>query len=661
MAGPSSAAVELLRRSALCQGLSPAELQYLAEIVRPIRLSRGETLYLQHARGDSMFFVARGRVRATIEGGGRASPMVEYFGKGEHFGDLDLLTGGSRTATIDAMLDAELLELEQGRFQKLMLTVPRFAVNLSHWLGHRLRWHTTGRIRRHRPAIIGLVNSTLRTQALIRPLCRELIAAGESVTVLTERAEKWPADGGYLIERIPQGRSAVDRAAAVHGRIGQMLEHHHRVLIDLTLRGLTDELPLLLRQCEAIWWLVDPQYVDSTRRTLTTLIEAQPELASRLHVVWILRSFQRMAPTGLQDLRLARPDFKVVLDDRAETNSRVQQRTLGRLVRQIRGPRLGLALGGGGARGLAHLGVLRAFEAAGLDFDLVSGTSIGALIGTAYAGGWEAQEALDYFCQELAPPWLVRQLPKGNSWYMWLMFQLQGWDRRLRRYLGQARIEQFQVPLFTVAVDLVTGNLVIRDSGDAANAILESINLPGVARPILRDGMVLVDGGILNNLPGDVLFPRGADFVVGVDVVSRLAPRYVGKAPGRNSVTMHRPGPIDTLLRVHEVQDHGLNAFRIDAVDFRIAPDTSRFEFADFARAHELAAVGERAASEALPQLKKLLAEFNRAEAEPWPARAEPARAEPARAEPARAEPTGAPLDLRLGDRGPVDQLPTQP
>jgi predicted acylesterase/phospholipase RssA len=123
--------------------------------------------------------------------------------------------------------------------------------------------------------------------------------------------------------------------------------------------------------------------------------------------------------------------------------------------------------------------------------------------------------------------------------------------------------------------------------------------------------MVLVDGGVLNNLPADVLSDRGADFVVGVDVSSHIRAEFARNRPGMTRAQMKRPNAIETILRVFEVQAHGMGNVRNRAVDFWITPDTAQFSFTDFTRAPELAAAGEAAAHAVVPKLKQLLAELD--------------------------------------------------
>lgn len=603
-------AMQTLRRCDLCRGLRPEQLHDIATAARLISVRSGDVICRQGEPGSSMYIVARGRVRVAVETEDGGHRMLDYLGRGEHFGDLAMLVQAHRPATVTAVMDTQVLELDHQHFEKLLESVPAFGVNLSRSLGFRLHRLTAGTEKREKLAVVGLVSSTLRTRGLVRPLADALIESGDAIEVLTDRSERWPTGGEYLIERIPSNLQGQARAEAVHERITQVLEHNDRILVDVTMKGLEDGLPYLLVQCEQIWWLVESRFAESSLAGLERLLAIEPRLGPRVHVVWVQTEDERFAPGVPENLRVARPDFKVVLDEHGARPSVQQRQSISRLVRHLRGRRIGLALSGGGARGLAHLGVLRAFEREGIFFDLVAGTSSGALTGLAYAGGWSPEFAVEHFQADLTPPGWLRRMPGGSRWYMWAMFRAGAWDHKLRAYLGDARLEQLRVPFYTVAVDLVSGRQVVRERGDTVEAVLESINLPMISRPILRDGMALVDGGVLNNLPADILPERGANLIVGVDVMRRLGQSFGGNEATTPTHLMRRPGPIETLLRVNEVLDHGISKLRSNVVDVMITPDTSAFEFADFSRARELADVGEAAAREAMPQLKQVLADL---------------------------------------------------
>jgi NTE family protein len=182
----------------------------------------------------------------------------------------------------------------------------------------------------------------------------------------------------------------------------------------------------------------------------------------------------------------------------------------------------------------------------------------------------------------------------------------------LRKYAWDVALEQLPIPLSTVSVDLISGTQIVHDTGDVVQAVLESINLPFISRPILRDGMALIDGGVLNNLPGDLLPERGADFVVGIDIVARLRGNFAGNAPDTPTAKMRPVGPLQALFRIAEIQAFHMTALRNHAVDLLITPDTTDFDFADFSRANEIADAGEAAAQELLPRLTQMLADLER-------------------------------------------------
>ena len=181
------------------------------------------------------------------------------------------------------------------------------------------------------------------------------------------------------------------------------------------------------------------------------------------------------------------------------------------------------------------------------------------------------------------------------------------WDALLRGRVGDVKLEQLLTPVSTVAADLITGRQVIRDRGDATHAILESINLPNIAKPILRDGMALVDGGIINNIPSDILPERGADLVFGVDIATKMAQQFGKNTPNTNLKKLKVPSQLNTIMRASEVQDHQITALRTKTVDQMISVDTSMFDYADFTSAREMSAAGEEAAGMVMERFKRII------------------------------------------------------
>jgi NTE family protein len=361
--------------------------------------------------------------------------------------------------------------------------------------------------------------------------------------------------------------------------------------------------------CDEVLWLLEPQDVGIVTQGPRSLIKMQGELAQKVRIVWLLDADTPVAPL-LSGWERKKADLKVPIEAKSGTLTRLERQGLDRLVRALRGYSVGLALAGGGAKGMAHLGVLRAFEQAGLSFDVMSGTSAGAMVGILYAGGMSPDEGVKNFLRDLKPSRLIRSLPKWPNWYLVAQYRRRAWDGLLRRYLHDWRLEQLLIPFSAITVDLVQVGTVVRSQGDAVHAILESINLPIVSKPILSDGMALVDGGVLDNLPADVLAESGVDFVVGVDVSSHVRPVFAGNRPDMPTNKMKNVGALDTLFRIFESQAHHLGKFRNQSVDFWIKPDISGYGLAEFHRTAEIAVAGETAALERIPELEQRLADL---------------------------------------------------
>ena len=180
----------------------------------------------------------------------------------------------------------------------------------------------------------------------------------------------------------------------------------------------------------------------------------------------------------------------------------------------------------------------------------------------------------------------------------------------LRKYLHDWRLEQLAVPCLSVTVDLVAGNSVVREQGDATYAILESINLPVISVPICRDGQALIDGGIVNNIPADVLVSMGCNFVIAVSVTAKMEKEFCDITRDKPA-SRKKPTIVQTLLRSLQVQNYSLNAFGVGPADVVIAPDVRGFDLTEFVRAKELAAIGEAAALQEIPKIRQLLARLD--------------------------------------------------
>ena len=249
------------------------------------------------------------------------------------------------------------------------------------------------------------------------------------------------------------------------------------------------------------------------------------------------------------------------------------------LARRLAGRAVGVVLSGGGARGLAHIGVLEALVQDGVVVDRVAGCSMGALVGAQFALGREPAEIRERCRAEL-----VERNPLGDYTVPRVALTRGRRGRAmLDRLFGDARIEDLPRDFFCVSSDLVAGTLAVHREGRLADAVAASVALPGIVPPVRLGHRVLVDGGVLDNLPVAEMSATGEGPVIAVDVTARFDPAT-------------RAGIKDTLLRTLVLGSSDTAAAAQAHADTVIEPDISGIGMLDFARLDDLVERGRAAA-----------------------------------------------------------------
>jgi predicted acylesterase/phospholipase RssA len=335
-------------------------------------------------------------------------------------------------------------------------------------------------------------------------------------------------------------------------------------------------------------------------------------LRDKVCLVWILNQEAPVASYVQELCEFASRDFKVYSGALKPNQGKLLGQGAERIVHHLRGVRIGLALGGGAARGMAHLGVLKALEQHGIYVDMLAGTSAGAMVGTVYAAGLDSEYATQCFKRDLLPPWFFRRIPGGGYWYLVYLFRRRQFGPMLRKHLDSLRMEQLLIPVTTIAVDLVDGVPLVRDTGDVTHHVLESINLPPLSLPIVQLEQAVVDGGLLNNVPASTLVAKGCNFVIASTVTAKLEKDFMGIRSKRKSRGMSKfTGTIQVIMRQNLIQSYSMNAVGVKPADFVIAPDVTSFDMSQFTRADEMAVIGERTTNESIQQLKGMLAKLD--------------------------------------------------
>ena len=258
-----------------------------------------------------------------------------------------------------------------------------------------------------------------------------------------------------------------------------------------------------------------------------------------------------------------------------------------KLKRMEQPPRIGLALAGGSAYGLAHIGVLRFIEELGLPIHLIVGSSAGAAVGAVWASGVSSSQMHQAARQT---DWLF--LAKPAPFKSGLMSS-EGIENWIRRFIGSKSFADLQIPFAATACDFTTGELVVLNQGDVARAVRISCTIPGVYHPVEHQGRLLVDGGLVQNLPAGVCRALGADYVIGADLHANLTdwkPRTVVRS------LIHAA---HILQRQHEL-------VQLQYVDVAIQPLLGKLNPINFRPVDQYVDLGYQAAREAAEQLGAL-------------------------------------------------------
>jgi NTE family protein len=291
----------------------------------------------------------------------------------------------------------------------------------------------------------------------------------------------------------------------------------------------------------------------------------------------------------------------------------------------VRRAKLGIALGGGGARGIAHIGVLKVLERENIFPDFITGTSIGALVGAAYAANPRISDLEKRVLEVLAPD-SPNKIPLQNlDWVNWQESLKSNWISRLTRsmhkevflllaflrqavlsvddlracveaFLTDIDITETAIPFAAVATDLITGRQVVLSEGPIITAVMASCAVPGFMPPVHLNGRVLVDGGIVNTLPADVARAQGARVVVGVDAGMTL------------STPFQIEDGIDVINRCTEIMSIRLGEINRKNCDLIIQLDNGAVSWLHFQDCAKLIQEGQKAAEKMIKQIKEAVA-----------------------------------------------------
>jgi predicted acylesterase/phospholipase RssA/CRP-like cAMP-binding protein len=579
----------------------------LQEIVRHARVTHhpaGSVVHEANVILTTVGFVLRGRLKVVRIDSHGAESFFRMIERGEQFGMMAGALAEPVPVRVVALETTTILSLDYEQAMELTITLPDLR---RLWLTNyakSLRKEYFGTAPKRAVMMLALIHESRAARGVAERLVDRLRDVGEKLAVFSD-SDRWRESPNVRFRSLRQD----GRDLELEQIRQQVVEWQdaNRIIFDLQAGMDPERLVRAMNIVDRAIYFVPAAAIEATIRRLKLLDVPGRGWRDKISIAWLLENGRPVAP-AVPNLRdFASRDFKIAETPFKPPWSRSLASGLERLVHDLRGVRIGVALGGGAARGMSHLGVLKALEQNGIVVDMIAGTSAGAMTGILYASGLDGGYLANQFTGDLQPSWIFRHLPRGNHWYLMYKYRRGQFDPMLRKYLHDWKLEQLAIPALSVTVDLVSGQSVVRERGDAVHAILESINLPVLSVPIIRDRQALIDGGLVNNIPADVLVSMGCNFVIAVSVTAKMEKQFCDISPENPTPSRKKPGSLQTILRSLLVQNHNLNAMGVRPADMVIEPDVTGFDLTEFMRAKELAAIGEAAALEQVPKIQQLL------------------------------------------------------
>jgi len=572
----------------LFQDLSVTERALIANRSQIVEYNKSDIIYHEGQVKDALYVVITGRValiRAKRKHDKRDT-IIEILRKGDYFGVISLLTGHPHSVSVKSLNDTRLIKIDYLVFKLIVEKIPRLSLYLSKTISRRLREKNIGKKKIFQSTILAVYAegdgemayyyaTTLRQQ-----ISKE--SAKRAITVILSKKEKGrkERDRNERVQLDDNARKAVSQ-------LSSLASEYHFVIISLP-EIITDRERTILRQADLCHIILD--------RSLIGKADRMTMLFKKLNVVND-ETTRLICRVRKDDKNLyankKHAIYATLSDDKKETD-----KTIRRIAREISGVLVGLALGSGGALGLSEIGVLQVLEREKIPIDIIAGTSIGALIAALWASGLSAKE-VEKICGtfntmaktiglfDLTIP--KRGFVSGNNI-----------RKFLQKHLGNKTFHDVRMPLRIVACDINKRKEVVIKQGKLVDAIMASIAIPGVFNPfVMADGTLLVDGGIINPVPVNVLSREGVKRIIAVN--SMPSPEDTMKLIAKSQTI------IDIIINSFYAMEYRIGKHACLEADISLHPILNNTAWYEFYRIKEFVKFGRTKTEEALGDIEKLV------------------------------------------------------
>ncbi len=654
----------------LFASLTPSEQKLIKKKARLVEFKRGDMVYKQGTPSEALYVVISGRFRMYEETASPGGETLFFLYRGEHFGEASLLAKQNHSVSVEAKRDGLILRLERDDFLKFVTDMPVLSQHLNRSLGHRLMKSEDANAPRREVKVAALYDHSMEEDGAMfwMDLSGRLGKETTKKVIIVDFAEKVSGairqefgkqtiKSFHLGQMNPTSQQEVESALVEHPTGFSYIHVPCREAAEGGERRLGGLLTFLTYRFDFVMLKLVRDISNLTsqmlKRTDFVYVYCPPEAETLSGCSEILGDLQQRFGFGEPDIRLIVPENGVkdsithdekerllgrtifsVLPSRHEKADRYQG-AVRFISRELAGKLIGIALGSGAAYGLAHIGVIKILEREKIPIDVISGSSIGALIGAYWAAGFNSDDMAR----------VARSINRLNAFFKLVGFRdlslahhgfIKGNQvtRFMESYFGNLSFQDLRTPLRIVATNLFDSEEVVFEGGRVVDALRASISIPGIFRPFSYRGEHLIDGGVIDPLPVSVLSRMGVKKIIAVNVLSSPKDRQ-SKARAKRKVEFEEMRALATeqglsrtfkgsLKKIH--RQHSVNIFNVimntiqfmeyelalasaAEADVLIHPQVEEGHWAQFYTPDKFIKAGEQRTLEKLDEIRQLLAE----------------------------------------------------
>lgn len=573
-------------------------------------IAGGEILFHKNDEADCLYGVLSGRLRAYVPNDDGSEISLGEIPPGETVGEMGIFTESPRSASIIAIRDSVLVKISKSAFEKIIMVSPKVVLNITNLIIERL----------NRQNLSKKTNYKITNVALV---CLHHSPAEKAFCQAVFKALNQKASCSYLsIERISQHfndphianveKTDVANYRLLSNWLDEQEAQYNYVFYEAD--NLSSEwAKRCIRQADKVLIISESQYGSGPSAAEMALLHTGSSSVNKTLVLLHppMADFPTKTSSWLRSRRVQR-HFHVEQDNPSDVE---------RIRRYLMGQSVGLVLSGGGARGFVHVGVYRALEERGIPVDFVGGTSMGSIIGSFIAMGYSA-EMLDKVMRKI---YVEGKNPTADFNLIPYFSLIKGKkvEEILEKYCGDVEIEDLWRNFYCISSNLTKAEAMIHQEGKLRKYVRASISLPGILPPVIDEEGLLVDGGIFNNTPVDVMLAQGVGKVISVDMnVQRTLQKnedyqsggtwqaFKGRVMGQNTGT-RIPNMMSVIFQSTTISsDFKANQYK-PYCDLYINPNVSNFGIIDWKSYEKIVEIGYQTAIEAIDeQLKTTLESF---------------------------------------------------